>query len=234
MGFSAGVMIFVSFVELIPLCVASNGFTTGILFFFVGMFIMFIIDASITNEYEFGKSFDIISHEYSPVLVHKQKKSSSTNGENGINLRKTSLLLFLGIFIHKLPEGMATFIGAMKDVELGLLLAIAIALHNIPEGIAVSVPIYISSGSRKKAFFWSFLSGLSEFIGALIVGLILFPFIDDHFLGVMLSIVAGIMVYLSLDELLPVAHSLGKEHRAIEGVMLGMFVMFISLAVLRL
>ena len=138
-------------------------------------------------------------------------------------------MVFLGIFIHNIPEGIATFVATVSRVELGILLAIAIALHNIPEGIAVSVPIYASTKNRRKAFFWSFLSGISEFIGAVVVGFIFYPFIDDYSLGAMLAIVAGLMVYISLDELLPVSHSLGKEHMAILGIMLGMIVMTLSL-----
>ena len=144
-------------------------------------------------------------------------------------MEKTSLLVFLGIFIHNIPEGVATFVATINRIELGILLAIAIALHNIPEGIAVSVPIYASTKNRRKAFLWSFLSGISEFIGAVVIGLVFFPFIDDFALGAMLAVVAGLMVYISLDELLPVSHSLGKEHMAILGIMLGMIVMTLSL-----
>ena len=134
--------------------------------------------------------------------------------------------------IHNIPEGMVTFVGTLKSVELGIILAIAIALHNIPEGIAVSIPIYSSTGSKKKAFFWSFLSGISEFVGALICGFILLPFINDFILGAMLAIVGGFMVYISLDELLPVSRSYGNEHLSIIGIMLGMAVMGLSLALL--
>ena len=109
----------------------------------------------------------------------------------------------MGIFIHNFPEGMATFIGTLQSIELEIILAFVIALHNIPEGIAVTVPVYTSTNSRKKAISWSFLSGVSEPVGALIVGLILYPFINDFLLGAMLAIVGGFMIYISLDELLP-------------------------------
>jgi ZIP family zinc transporter len=142
------------------------------------------------------------------------------------------MLVALGIFIHNFPEGMSTFIGTIKGVQLGILLAFAIALHNIPEGIAVSVPVYACTNSKRKAFMWSFLSGISEPIGAIITWLILSPFINEFILNAMLAVVGGLMVYISLDELLPMSRSLAKEHLSILGIISGMFVMAISLAIL--
>ena len=127
---------------------------------------------------------------------------------------------------------MATFVGTVTQIELGFLIFIAITLHNIPEGIAVAVPIYICTLSRKKAFKWSFLSGMSEPMGALITWIVLYPFINEFLLSAMLAIVGGIMVYISLDELLPASHSLGKEHISILGIITGMFVMGLSLLIL--
>ncbi|MFX1328403.1 MAG: zinc transporter ZupT [Promethearchaeota archaeon] len=210
MGFSAGVMILISFIELLQAGIESLGFLLGHLFFLLGMFLMLIIDISISHKYEF--------------------EDKETNLEN--KLQKTSLLVTLGIFIHNFPEGMATFVASIKNIELGIILCFAIALHNIPEGIAVAVPIYISTKSRKKAFFWSFISGISEPIGALIVGLIFFPFINDYLLGIMLAGVGGFMVYISLDELLPASRDCGFEHLSIIGIILGMIVMVLSLNLL--
>ena len=143
------------------------------------------------------------------------------------------MLVTLGVFIHNFPEGMATFIGTLKEFELGLLITIAIALHNIPEGIAVAATVSTSNDSKVKPFLWSFVSGISEPLGALAVGLFLFPFLSDELLGAMLSVVGGFMVYISLDELLPMSRSLGKEHLSILGICAGMFVMSISLAMLQ-
>jgi len=236
-------MILISFVELLQEAISTMGFFTGLLFFFVGMFIMLLIDVLISHRYEF-ETLHILYEEnsnnhsnYNNNSVSQHSKPRHTGHHKHRHghyryqekLEKTSLLVFLGIFIHNIPEGIATFVATVSRVELGILLAIAIALHNIPEGIAVSVPIYASTKNRKKAFLWSFLSGISEFIGAVVVGFIFFPFIDEFSLGAMLAIVAGLMVYISLDELLPVAHSLGKEHMAILGIMLGMIVMTLSL-----
>ncbi|MHA1687996.1 MAG: zinc transporter ZupT [Promethearchaeota archaeon] len=222
MGFSAGVMILISFVELLQEGIDSTSFFGGLLFFMVGMIIMFLIDIFISHEYEFESS----------EVAKKNESTTQSNKKYEAELEKTSLLVTLGIMIHNIPEGMATFIGTLKSVELGIILAIAIALHNIPEGIAVSIPIYSSTGSRKKAFFWSFLSGISEFIGALICGFLLLPFMNDFILGAMLAIVGGFMVYISLDELLPVSRSFGNEHLSIIGIMSGMTIMGISLAIL--
>ena len=217
MGFSAGVMILVSFVELLQQGIESSGFIFGHLFFFFGMGLMFLIDISISHVYEFEE----------PTIQEKKE-----NYKENINFQKTSLLITLGVFIHNFPEGMVTFAGTLKDVELGFLLAFAIALHNIPEGIAVAIPIYTSTKSRKKAFLWSFFSGISEPIGALIFGLILFPFVNDILLGVMLAIVGGFMVYISLDELLPASRTFGSEHLSILGLITGMIFMFLSLVLL--
>ncbi len=210
MGFSAGVMILISFVELLNAGIEASTFLIGHIFFFFGMILMLVIDMGISHKYEFED---------------KEKKSNN-------KLEKTSLLVMLGIFIHNFPEGMATFVGTLKSVEMGILLAVAIAIHNIPEGIAVAVPIYTSTKSSKKAFFWSFISGVSEPLGALIAGLVLFPFINDFVLGAVLAIVGGFMVYISLDELLPASRYSGFEHLSIIGIIIGMIVMALSLALL--
>jgi ZIP family zinc transporter len=139
----------------------------------------------------------------------------------------------LGIGIHNFPEGMATFAGALQDLSLGVAIAGAIALHNIPEGLAVSAPIYAATGSRRKAFLWSFLSGVAEPAGAAVAALVLMPFLTETVLGLMLAVVAGIMVFISLDELVPVARSFGQEHLSIVGVGLGMAVMAASLWLLK-
>ena len=235
MGFSAGVMILISFVELLQKSIASIGFIFGLTFFFVGMLIMFLIDILISHQYEFEESIEMLTKENGscePHLHygHRHKQRHRYNRDkNNVNLAKTSIFIVFGIFIHNFPEGMVTFVGTLKEVELGLMLALAIALHNVPEGIAVAVPIYVCTGSKKKAFKWSFISGMSEPLGALVTWIILFPFLSDELLSVLLGVVAGVMVYISLDELLPVSRSLGKEHISILGIITGMIVMTISL-----
>lgn len=210
LGFSAGVMIFVSFVELLQSGIESLGFFWGNLAFFAGIILMAIIDITVSHTYEL------------------ESGASSEKSKT----EKMALLVALGIMIHNFPEGMATFAGTLKDTSVGFSLMFAIAIHNIPEGIAVSTPVFAASGSSKKAFLWSFLSGASEPVGAIIAALILSPFLNDAVLGFMLSLVAGFMVFISFDELLPATHSYGKEHLAIAGIIGGMAVMAFSLAIM--
>ncbi len=213
LGFSGGVMILVSFVELLAGGIEAVGFGLAHVAFFAGMLGMFLIDF-------------LIPHEY---MAERHK----TEGRTQETLLKTSLLVALGIGIHNFPEGMATFAGTLQDVSLGAAIAVAIAIHNIPEGLAVSAPVYAATGSRSKAFLWSFLSGVAEPVGAVVAALILLPFLNATVLGLMLSVVAGIMVFISLDELVPVARSFGQEHLSIAGVVMGMAVMAASLWMLR-
>ena len=146
---------------------------------------------------------------------------------------KTGIVTALAIAIHNFPEGLVTFGAALSDTSLGILLAIAIAIHNIPEGISVSVPIYYATGNRRKAFWYSFLSGLAEPIGAALGYLILFSFINDQIIGGLLGFIAGVMVYISLDEILPTAQRYDKKgHLTIIGIIVGMVVMAVSLVLL--
>ncbi|MBN1200927.1 MAG: zinc transporter ZupT [Anaerolineae bacterium] len=211
LGFSAGVMILVSFVELLQGGIETIGFFNAHLAFFGGMIVMFLIDVLIPH--------DFIAEHHDP-LADEQK-----NGE----LLKAGLFVALGLGIHNFPEGMASFAGALEDPNLGIAIATAIAVHNIPEGLAVSAPVFAATGSRKKAFWWSFLSGVSEPVGAALAALILMPFLNDTLLGYVLAFVAGIMIFISFDELLPVSRSFGLEHLSIVGVVGGMMIMAASL-----
>ena len=234
MGFSAGVMILISFVELLQEGIRTYDVLPGILFFLLGMGLMFLIDMGISHRYEYEDGACIELDPNSPhkgrVYKHQHRHRKRTSQQK--QLRKTSLLVTLGVFIHNFPEGMATFIGTLKEFELGVLITLAIALHNIPEGIAVAATVSSCNDSKIKPFLWSFISGISEPLGALVVGLFLFPFINDYVLGAMLAVVGGFMIYISLDELLPMSRSLGKEHLSILGIATGMFVMAISLSLL--
>ncbi|MBL7092458.1 zinc transporter ZupT [candidate division KSB1 bacterium] len=215
LGFSAGVMILVSFVELLQGSVESIGFLSAHLAFFLGMISFFLIDT-------------LIPHDYIGQYDHKICESDH-------GLKRTGMLIALGIGVHNFPEGLATFAGALEDVHLGIAIAVAIAIHNIPEGLAVSAPIYAATGSRKKAFFWSFLSGVSEPIGAGLAALVLLPFLTTVVVGWLLAAVAGIMIAISLDEIIPVAKTFGGEHSHVPilGIITGMFVMAVSLWLLN-
>jgi len=217
LGFAAGVMVMVSFVELLPGGIEAIGFGPAHLAFFSGMLAMFVIDA-------------LVPHTYMAERHHVAQGSQNGTREK---LLKTGLFVALGLGIHNFPEGMATFAGTLKDIDLGIAIAVAIAIHNIPEGLAVSAPIYAATKSRGQAFLWSFLSGLAEPVGAGLAALFLLPFLTDALLGWLLSAVAGIMIFISLDELVPAARAFGEEHLAITGVILGMMVMAASLSMLR-
>lgn len=212
LGFSAGVMLLVSFVELLAKSIQSIGFWQAHFSFFAGMIMMIFIDFLIPHDY-FGER-------------HK------TNKDEG-KLLRTSLFIALGIGIHNFPEGLATFASSLKDLRLGISIAVAVGIHNIPEGIAVSAPVFAATGSRKKAFFWSFLSGISEPIAAIVAFLFLFPFLSESLLGFILSCVAGLMVFISLDELIPASRAYGFDHFPILGALLGMIVMVLSLGLLQ-
>ncbi len=151
---------------------------------------------------------------------------------------RMGLFTALAIGIHNFPEGLATFLAVLQDPSLGLAIAIAIALHNIPEGISVSVPIYYATGNRRRAFLYSVASGLSEPVGAIIGYLLLSAFLGgvgefpSEAVGIMFAAVAGIMVYISLDELLPTSRAYGKGHDTLFGLVGGMAVMALSLVLL--
>jgi ZIP family zinc transporter len=214
LGFSAGVMILVSFVELLQGSIQAVGFLSAHVAFFLGMLGLFVLDFLIPHEY-------IGQREYREAAPSTER------------LRRTGVLLALGIGIHNFPEGMATFVGALKDVHVGLAIAIAVAIHNIPEGLAVSAPVYAATGSRRKAVLWSFLSGVSEPVGAALAALLLMPFLTDALLGLVLAAVAGVMVAISLDELVPAAKAYGSAHTPIVGLIAGMAVMAASLWLLQ-
>ena len=144
-------------------------------------------------------------------------------------LMRVGLLTALAIAIHNFPEGLATFVSALQSPSVAIPIVAAIAIHNIPEGIAVSVPIYQATGSRRKAFCYSFLSGLAEPLGALLGWLVLRPFMNDTVLGILFAGVAGIMVFISFDELLPAAREYGEHHLSLYGLIAGMAVMAVSL-----
>jgi len=225
LGFSAGVMIYVSMVEIFVTAksalvmelgvVGGNWATVGA--FFSGILIIGIIDRFIPSAEN--------PHEIKRVEDMASPDSSDRNSK----LMRMGVFTALAIAIHNFPEGLATFTVALTDPNLGIAIAVAIAIHNIPEGIAVAVPIFYATGSRKKAFLHSFLSGLAEPLGALIGYLILMPFMNEIVFGLLFGAVAGIMVFISIDELLPTAEAYGEHHLSIYGLIAGMVVMAFSL-----
>ena len=259
LGLSAGVMIYVSFMELMPNAIeeleteVGNGDLWATVAFFLGILTIAAIDLIIphdANPHEFAgeEELDTIS-TLEPIpegmCSHEDKDHpEGTDAEALDALRhgaeRKSTLMRAGVFtalaiaIHNFPEGLATFVTALSDPGLGVAIAVAIAIHNIPEGISVSVPIFYATGDRKRAFRISFLSGVAEPAGALVGFAVLMPFVDGNpaLLPSLLAFVAGIMVYISIDELLPLAHRYGKGHVVLVGLIFGMFVMALSLIML--
>ena len=239
LGFSAGVMLYVSFMEILPeglnsirLHFGEGGDWMGILAFFGGIALIALIDWLIPEE---DNPHEYTSQEELERVV-EEGAVAETDKEEGQDkvgkLHRTGVLSALAIAIHNFPEGLATFMSALVDPSLGLSIAIAIAIHNIPEGISVAVPIFYATGDKKKAFKTALFSGLAEPIGALVGVLLLMPLLNAGLLGLIFSLVAGIMVYISLDELLPTAEEYGEHHIAIYGVISGMAVMAVSLLLL--
>ncbi|ACF46345.1 zinc/iron permease [Prosthecochloris aestuarii DSM 271] len=258
-GFSAGVMLYVSFVEIFPKGVdalvepfgEAGAHWVNALSFFGGMLLIGLIDFLVPaaeNPHEIHSEAEMLPlHDSSAPAPDFDRLSGVQKKQEGVHdhgahhkLLRMGMFTALAIGIHNFPEGLATFLAALQDPALGVAIAIAIALHNIPEGVSVSVPIYYATGSRKKAFIYSSLSGLAEPIGAVIAyGAILFflggetGVIPQEVMGILFGGVAGIMVYISLDELLPTSRAYGKGHDSLFGLAGGMVVMALSLLLMQ-
>ena len=260
-GFSAGVMIYVSFVEILVKggeAVAQRygdywGHWINAASFFGGMLLIGVIDNLIpaaANPHEThaeAETMPLHNPRALPPAFQNAGAAQSTRGEGRHDhsashhkLMRMGLFTAIAIGIHNFPEGLATFLAALQDPHLGLAIAVAIALHNIPEGISVSVPIFYATGSRRKAFVYSVLSGLAEPVGAGIGYLAVLLFlggntrvIPSEIMGILFGGVAGIMVYISLDELLPTSRAYGKGHDSLFGLVAGMLVMALSLLLMK-
>lgn len=244
-GFSAGVMLYISFVEILPEggealaeAYGAAGQWVTAAAFFGGIALIALIDALIPapeNPHQLPSLEDTVALR---TTSGRSPDTTATNGHHA-KLMRMGLFTALAIALHNFPEGLATFLATLHDPALGIAIAAALALHNIPEGISVAAPIYYATGSRRKAFVYSFLSGLAEPVGAGIayLGLRLafggnegvFP---PQVMGILFAGVAGIMVYISLDELLPTSRAYGRGHDSLIGLLAGMAVMALSLLLL--
>lgn len=219
LGFSAGVMLYVAMVEILQKSKTYIGYVFdektatayAVMFFFLGIVIIGIIDFFVPST--------------DGDIGYISGKNNTVNSQ----LKRMGFMTALAIGIHNFPEGLATFTSALRDPHLGIAIAVAIAIHNIPEGIATSVPIYFATGNRKRAFGISFLSGMTEPMGALIGYVILKPFFNDFVFGALFASVAGIMVFISIEELLPMAREIEKSRITIIGTVIGMAIMAGSL-----
>lgn len=259
-GFSAGVMLYVSFVEIFFKGVEALtgrygdywGHWINAASFFGGMLLIGVIDnlipaAENPHEIHAEKETRPLHDPKAPIPVFPSGENGSAHTEDlhdhsaqHHKLMRMGLFTALAIGIHNFPEGLATFLAALQDPSLGVAIAVAIALHNIPEGISVSVPIFYATGNRKKAFLYSMLSGLAEPVGAGIAYLAILFFaggdnglVPPELMGILFGGVAGIMVYISLDELLPTSRAYGKGHDSLFGLVAGMVVMALSLLLMK-
>ena len=270
LGLSTGVMVYVSFMELLPSANRHIGALWSTVAFFLGILFIAVVDLAVphdTNPHDFAEEGELSAistlgngHARGPapapamdlpecapggepeVPCDEPVPAGATDAEahailerrfkRRSGLMRAGMFTALAIGIHNFPEGLATFATALSNVGVGVAIAIAIAIHNIPEGISVSVPIFYATGDRRKAFRLSFLSGLAEPVGAIIGYLVLLPFLTHTLLASLMAFVAGIMVYISVDELLPLAHRYGRGHAVIVGITLGMAIMAATILVL--
>ncbi len=246
LGFSAGVMIYISFMEILPTALKDfkNHYDShwaellGLACFFGGILISLLIDKLIPEDVNPHEPKEDLSElKICPLPQKGQNPPKFHPGEklhqiNTKALKRTGIFTALAIAIHNFPEGFATFISSLDNLTLGIAIAIAVAIHNIPEGLAVSLPIYHATGDKKKAFIYSALSGFAEPLGAFVGALILLPFIGDLTLAISFAVIAGIMVFISLDELLPAAKTYDKAHDSLYGLIAGM-IMALSLNLLE-
>ncbi len=214
LGFSGGIMLTISFTDLFPTAEAAiskyHGSILGILwtlfFLLIGALISYLID----------------------IFIPAEEKGIVKSSKNNFQLFRLGLVSTIALMIHNFPEGIATFISGYQDMSLGITVAFAISLHNIPEGIAISIPIFYATKSRYEAIKYSFLSGLTEPLGAFIAFLFLKPFINELILGIIFAIVSGIMLYISLNELIPSSRKYDHPKLSIISVFLGIIIMPLS------
>lgn len=232
LGLSAGVMVYISFMEMlygarVDLAEIYGSERRGdiitVLLFFGGVLLAALIDR-------------LIPESENPHELHNVEEMNGQENQHHSHasrkLRRAGIFSAIALAIHNFPEGIATFMTTYTDLGAGIAIAVAVAIHNIPEGIAVSVPIYHATGSRKKAFWYSFFSGFAEPLGAIVAWLILMPFITPALVSCIMAVVAGIMIYIAFDELLPATHYYGQNHIALYGLFIGMAIMASSLILL--
>lgn len=220
LGFSGGVMVFISLAELMPearhALVGEYGSPHG------GLLAMLALAAGMVITAVIDKMIPEVENPHHVRSEEEFNHAGDASEDERRKLGRSGLMFALAIGIHNFPEGLATFAGGLSGMDVALPLTCAIALHNILEGIAIAVPIFYATGNRKKAFMYSLFSGLAEPVGALIGFLILMPFLSATLLAVLFAIVAGIMIYITFDELLPMAETYGQHHIVLAGLLLGM------------
>ena len=223
LGFSAGVMIFISLVDIIPGAenLLKTHFPHGYQWLVFGGFILGILISLLIDYF-------IPDHVDTDELLNPEDNEAYERHHSRL-LKRAGIVTAVAICIHNFPEGMATFLTTTQDLTLGFSVAFAIAIHNIPEGISVALPIYHLTGKKRYAMLYAALSGITEPIGAL-VGMFIFGlFVPNFFVGFLMATVAGIMTYISIDTLLPMSKSYDTGHYSISGVVLGLVIMGITM-----
>ncbi|TJX13191.1 zinc transporter ZupT [Tissierella creatinini] len=225
LSLSAGIMIYISFMEILPEGIhlieqyMGEGYVwIALIWFFFGMFLTAVIEKFV---HAFAGSFH--SHKHNSHRHHAHDHEDS-------HLSKLGIMSALAIAMHNVPEGLALFTTGIKDIALAYPVALAIIIHNVPLAVAISVPLVYSTGSRKKAFLYTTFVGLMQPIGAIIGYMLLANFLNDMVFGILLSLVAGIMIFVSLDELLPAAQQDVDHHLSVYGAVAGMIIMALALS----
>lgn len=226
LGFSGGIMLYLAFTEILPkaneniqsVFPGTKGYLIAVLSFFSGMLFLSLFNTFLNHR-----------HEDLEDGKNQQKITFFSQGNSMDCLYKMGVFSAISIGIHNFPEGITTFISALKDPLLGITVAVAIGLHNLSVGMAIAIPIYFSSGNRKAAIFYTFLSAMTSPTGALMAYLFLLKFLNDLIFGILFGIIAGIMVFICLDEILPTAEKFGKHHLVISGIIFGMLIMSLSI-----
>lgn len=247
LGFSAGVMVYLSFVELLPASIkefsklSQNGEIIALFIFFLSMLACIFIDKVVPDdvnphEIEAPEAYCELRFCYlkdRKLRIAKQAPAQNNAASNKA-LRRTGIFTAFAIALHNFPEGFATFASGLESIKLGVVVALAVAIHNIPEGVAVSLPIYHATGQKRKAFIFAALSGLAEPLGALVGALLILPLFGASAVAVSFALVAGVMIFISFDELFPVAKAYASGHECLYGLIAGMAVMAFSLKFLSL
>ena len=248
LGFSAGVMVYLSFVELLPESIkefsklSQNGEIIALFIFFVSMLACLFIDKAVPvdinpHEIKAPEAYCGLRSCYfndRELCIAKQALAQDNAPASNKTLRRTGILTAFAIALHNFPEGFATFASGLESIKLGVVVALAVAIHNIPEGIAVSLPIYHATGQKRKAFIFAALSGLAEPLGALVGALLILPLFGASAVAVSFALVAGVMIFISFDQLFPVAKAYASGHECLYGLIVGMAVMAFSLKLLSL
>ncbi|KEO73742.1 zinc transporter ZupT [Anditalea andensis] len=231
LGLAAGAMLFISFFEMLYGALDflteqrgfSAAFTMTSLYFLGGLMVIAIITEAV--EYIL-KNKGIKTSDLSGITSNEKNNGSSKK------LYRSGIVTAIALGVHNLPEGLITFLATIQDVQLGIGIAIAIAIHNIPEGMAVSLPIYRATGNKKKAIGITFLTGLSEPIGAILAYFLFFQNVGEEAMEVVSIFLATIMIYVSLFEILPTAFQLDHPHHTKWGILVGMVIMGLTLSYL--